>query len=673
MTTYLATWIAAHALLLALALRALDIILLKFHHSSTGRLPFTLAVMLLLSLVLRRAAQRDEGLRPHVVQRVWRALDAPRLAWLVFFVALLLVFHIAFDRAGGDGREYFAQLHSVFIDRDLDLSNEARDFGAAQAAIFPFGSALLWMPFYLVAHLWLAALNGLGGSFARDGYTYPYQMAIGLGTLTYGFVGLLLVYRIACDYFSRWLSLAATVVVCVGSFIFWYMAVESAYVHGNSLFAVTLFIFLWYRTRTARPMAMWGWLGVSGALMTMVRWQNAVFLALPVFDATVSAWRALRQRDGSGLTRTTLNAAMSALGFMVGFLPQMYFWRVVNGGWLAVPHGQAGQMWWDNSLMLDVLFSPNHGLLAWHPILYLSLLGVPLFLKRDRQLGMLLVGLFVAQVYVNGAVTSWTGGSAFGGRRFEACALLFVLGLAALIRWGQDRPRLLWVSMLGVPMLVNVFFMSDVRTARLPMGEALSANRILGATTSWIGNPFSFPGSAIFALRTGLDPGSYDRLGVRQFNNVLIDVGAVGDDDFLGTGWSGRERNEAMTFRWGVARRSTVGIALMGPRLLEPGESFRLADYVLRLRVAPFTFPGSPPQALRIEVNGQPLAELTLRPELSDYKFDVPHDLLRRSLNGITFHYGYARSPKEVASGDDERPLAVLFDYVHLVQTQSAP
>ena len=79
---------------------------------------------------------------------------------------------------------------------------------------------------------------------------------------------------------------------------------------------------------------------------------------------------------------------------------------------------------------------------------------------------------------------------------------------------------------------------ADVRAGRLPMDEAISVERIVGATTRQLGNPFSFPANAIVGWRLGASPAAYDRLGLQPFNNVMIDVGGAGDARFLASGWS---------------------------------------------------------------------------------------------------------------------------------------
>ncbi len=218
LTAYLPT-AAAHLVFAALVVFAVDGILLKFAHASSRLLPGTLAAILALSLLCATRARRIPAGRRDALDRVWASLDRYSLVWLVVFLMLLMLFHMAYTRAGGDGRSYFAQLHAMFIAHSLDMDREARAFGAQNPGIFPLGSAILWLPFYALAHVWLLVLNMFGGGFRRDGYLYPYQMAAGLGSLVYGFTGLVLIYRVACDYFSRWVSLAATLVVCGGSFL----------------------------------------------------------------------------------------------------------------------------------------------------------------------------------------------------------------------------------------------------------------------------------------------------------------------------------------------------------------------------------------------------------------------------------------------------------------------
>ena len=58
---------------------------------------------------------------------------------------------------------------------------------------------------------------------------------------------------------------------------------------------------------------------------------------------------------------------------------------------------------------------------------------------------LLMVGL---QVYINGAVESWTVAGAFGQRRFVELTPLLVLGIAVVLTADQQPRRLLWAALV---------------------------------------------------------------------------------------------------------------------------------------------------------------------------------------------------------------------------------
>jgi hypothetical protein len=670
------SWRLNSALLSGLALYLFHALIFKAYAGTGWALAAWLALAFVLIVVNReiaRGTHPDSRSRP---MKAWAAMDGVDLANVAFFFVLLLIFDNGYLRATADGREYFVQVRSLVIDGDLDFANENALFRSNDPGIFPFGSAVLWVPFFVAAHLWLGILNLAGGELSRNGFANPYQMAIGLGTLIYGFAGLLMIQHIARDYFDRKVAAIATAFVALGSFIVWYLAVESSYSHGNSLFATTLFLFVWHRTRGRRSRTQWAWLGLAGALMTMVRWQNALFLIFALADGVGDLWRAWRARGRlrrAAASRPAVAAVLEggaafAAAFVIGFLPQLAFWKLAYGGWLAMPDAQTGQQWWADSLMVDVLFSANHGLFAWSPVVFLAILGVPLFLARDPRLGGLLALVFAAQVYVNGAVGQWWGGHAFGARRFAGCALLFALGLAALIAWTQKRP----LKAVGAALLVlvagNAFLIASIKAGELPTGEGVGFDQMFGAAYRRIGNPFSFPANWWLGRRYGMSPWQYDQLGLRTYNNLIVDMGAGAGERFFGRGWSAPESGPDGPYRWATGSESVLVAPLKAPDVASPGQPLQQADYVVRFRCQPFVFSGAPEQSVELWVNGRLAGRQLLVDELRDYRIDVPHRLLHRNLNELSFRYAYWQAPAEIGGGDDRRPLAVRFERIELLR-----
>ncbi|NKB88944.1 MAG: hypothetical protein GKS06_12065 [Acidobacteria bacterium] len=524
------------------------------------------------------------------------------------------------------------------------------------------GTAILWLPFYLAAHLWFGILNLLGGEFARAGFGNPYQQAVGLGTLTYGCAGLYLSYRAARAAVGSGYALAATITVCSGGFLLWYLIAEASYPHGASFFAVAAFLTVWHGTRNSQASRDLFVVGLLAGLMTIVRWQNILwavpFVALEIIE------RGRRARaGGEELAALARVSAMAGAGFMIAVLPQLLLWRANFGGLFTLPPLMAGSQWWGQPLFLDVLFSSNHGLFSTHPLLYLSVLGIPLLIRENRALGTCLAVAFLAQICVNAAVGEWWGGAAFGARRFAAATFIFVLGLAYVLRAIALRPRLALALVLVPFVALNLTLAGAMRAGSLPAGSGIGFDRISATLYERVGNPFAFPATLLFARSWGVSPSQYDRLGEQQFNHLDIDVGG-NDDRFLLRGWHGAESGGG-SFRW-AANTSSFAAPLKTPGVISPETDNVQADYSLSFDVAPLAHPDGQRQTVSVEVNGTTLDPVEIGPGRNVFTVSIPGTLLRRHLNHIALRHAWAVTPASIGINSDGRRLAARYYQLRL-------
>ncbi len=106
----------------------------------------------------------------------------------------------------------------------------------------------------------------------------------------------------------------------------------------------------------------------------------------------------------------------------------------------------------------EVLFSIEHGLFFWSPILLLFFAGGLLMVKKTAaRPASCSWRRFVAQVYISGAVDSWTQAGAFGSRRFVGATRDFRVWGAVSLR----RPRAP-LNKFGVAALASVFILWNV-------------------------------------------------------------------------------------------------------------------------------------------------------------------------------------------------------------------
>jgi hypothetical protein len=410
------------------------------------------------------------SLRPWVGN--WLRADREQMVlgclFVLSLVQILPLLRVSPTIIRGDGVGYYVYLRSLFFDHDLGFRNEYTYFasvfpdtqqpmttmflnGAATPTglvhnPWPVGPAILWTPFFLLGHL-LALVS----SVPVDGYSLPYQLAIALGSASYAFAGLLLIYRVCRDYFTPAISGLSVLLIWFATSLTAYMYFMPSMSHACSLFAVSLFIYLWHRSRGNRSLIMWAALGAAAGLMTLQRYQDALFGLFVVFEVVgilfaapaLHRWKAVKELALPLIVFTVSGAILS--------LPQLATWQVVYGRpLLNVQYESAGYTfdWW-NPRLLDVLFSSNHGLLSWTPVVTFGLIGLVFLWKRDRMLTLALAGVFLTQLYVIASWEVWTQGAAFGGRMFVSCGMAFAVGLAALLDQVQGRVRTWHVSLVG--------------------------------------------------------------------------------------------------------------------------------------------------------------------------------------------------------------------------------
>ena len=383
----------------------------------------------------------------------------------LYLLTLPLMTH---DIRAADEIEYFAYLHSVAFDHDLNFLNEYQYFfdrspdkytrsGFKKTFIDtitptglrpnfgPIGTAILWAPFYGLGHVTALVSQASGGSVAADGYGKPYLWAITLGSAFYALAGLLLSYALCRTLVGQAAAFWATLTIWLGTPVIFYSHLAPGYSHAASLFAVALFLFLWNRWRDNLSVRRAIGLGVVGGLVAMIREQDALFLMVPALYAAWGIIGPLRQGAWREITRTVVNVAVIGVAAIVAYIPQLLTYQVLNG----VPRPNkdvSDKMNIISPYFLQVMTDPAHALPYWSPIVLLALAGAVLLIRRNPRLGLALIIGFLLTWYINGAIKTWTTAGSFGARRFLNCTPIFMVGLAyayeALFAAGRNRSPL---------------------------------------------------------------------------------------------------------------------------------------------------------------------------------------------------------------------------------------
>ena len=140
---------------------------------------------------------------------------------------------------------------------------------------------------------------------------------------------------------------------------------------------MALFTYVWLRVRDDWSTRGLIALGAAGALMAMVREQDAFFAAGPALDFVLAPAagavggreaRRSRRRERSGLSA-------AVVAFAAVFTPQAATYLMLNGH--LGPHSSVGRkMNWMAPHALQVLFSPEHGFFVWTPLALVAIAGL---------------------------------------------------------------------------------------------------------------------------------------------------------------------------------------------------------------------------------------------------------------------------------------------------------
>lgn len=322
------------------------------------------------------------------------------ILYIIGFFAHALYLH---KTIYGDGRFYYAWLRSIAIDHDIHFANEYKAFGASQPMTsfkiygnkYSIGPALFWAPAFLTTH---SIMHG-------DGYTLPYQLAVGLTDALLTLFSFMLLYRLLQG--SQQSKQYTILTLACATNIFFYGSLDTVNSHSISFFAATLFLSL-----LSMKKPNWFAIGASLSLLGMVRLQDFIFIIL-----ILPYWK-------------TIKPVPFFAGCIIAFLPQLFAWLTLYGTIWTNPYIAGGETF---SLftphILGVLFHKDSGLFLWTPVVTLGVIG--LWIKRSTRWPYLLV--FLVELWLVASWSTWWQGASFSGRMFTSSLPLIAFGLSPLI------------------------------------------------------------------------------------------------------------------------------------------------------------------------------------------------------------------------------------------------
>ena len=190
-----------------------------------------------------------------------RLLSNPKKLLLVLTAICLLAFLVTIplprvdgQLIGSDGIGYYVYLPAVLLNGTLDFTDaysriyaqypqtlkktlDKRTAKGLPSNQWPIGPAILWAPFFLLAHVLVLIANLFGAGMSSEGYSYFYQAASLSGSIFYSGAAILLTFGFVKQFTDQKPALVAVILVVFGGTLVYYMTAEPYMSHGGSAFA----------------------------------------------------------------------------------------------------------------------------------------------------------------------------------------------------------------------------------------------------------------------------------------------------------------------------------------------------------------------------------------------------------------------------------------------------
>lgn len=307
------------------------------------------------------------------------------------------------------------------------------------------GVALMELPLFYAAHVYAQHSH-----YPPDGFSPPYQYALGFGVILYGLIAFLILRRVLLYYYSDEVAAATLLLTGIATNYIQYAAVDNGQSHGYIflLYALILYATLkWHK----QPSAAWALaIGYLCGLATMSRPTEAIIVFIPLMwnthtkEAAKAKWQAVRANKP--------HIYLAIIGGILGILPQLIYWKLSTGSFVY----DVGSKWRFLDPYFRVLFGFEKGWFIYTPITLLFIIGMFFLKAQPFKKSVLWFGLL--NIYIIIAWDDWRYGGSFSTRALvQSYPVLALPMAAALNRAGRLKWRWAVYAACTYLLVVNLF------------------------------------------------------------------------------------------------------------------------------------------------------------------------------------------------------------------------
>ncbi len=326
---------------------------------------------------------------------------------------------------------------------ETPVENFTADFNGKQINKYYPGMSFLWMPFFLGVH----AVCKLVGLHA-NGFSQPYQMAIGFAAVVYCCLGLWFLRKFLLKLFKNELiALLIPIMIYYGTNLFTYTIYIGSFSHVYSFTFITMALYFAYGFFNEEERKFQN--GLLFLLCTLIvifiRPINTLFLlAVPAFMSKVNIKEFFKQLKFTPQVLLIISA-ISALIFW-----QFYILYIQTNSFFPNTYSQEKFHFERGSHLKDILWSYNAGWFLYVPLAFISFFALIFIGKRKQNVFLFLLLAVVIYLYSN-----WWYYTIFTRTIVDFTGVIGLL-LGYLLFFLQQRQKIFRLAL--VLMTISVFY-----------------------------------------------------------------------------------------------------------------------------------------------------------------------------------------------------------------------
>ncbi len=384
-------------------------------------------------------------------------------------ILMMFLFFGPTDNWAWDPSFYYAQIRSPLIDGDLDFSNETITDGGEteitesglQASPWPIGPSVLWSPFFFLAHI----ITLIVDPSKADGFSHLYISLVSIGSIFYGSLGLLVIYRICRFFVDEYISILTTILCLAATPLFFYIFRQPIMAHTTNLLFSGLIVLVYLSLgRNLIPAEMSGILfGVVLGLNFLTRWSGLIIAIFPLAYYLTWIREPIAEENKASMKLLVKQIVILVFSFSIAISPQLVLWFRLHNRIILLPQTAntfAGSIFPIN--LPNVLFNTNRGIIFWAPFIVICIIG--LFWIPDRRLKIVSIIYTCLLIILIGYRVDWFGGGGFGVRYFVEALPVLAIGFVSITGKYFQNSVWKWALLIVAVLLVGHQYLLMIAT-----------------------------------------------------------------------------------------------------------------------------------------------------------------------------------------------------------------